>query len=93
VGRSGTFIALGHLLGEPDAGTVADVKDGEDMVFDTVNKLREQRMMMVQSDAQYLFLYEVLRSDSRKSKLLRLPRFSFILPPKQVKATKNDRRR
>lgn len=61
VGRSGTFIALGHLLGELDAGTVADVKDGEDMVFDTVNKLREQRMMMVQSDAQYLFLYEVLR--------------------------------
>jgi protein-tyrosine phosphatase len=59
VGRSGTFIALGHLLGELDAGTVADVKDGEDMVFDTVNKLREQRMMMVQSDAQYLFLYEV----------------------------------
>ncbi|KAI9877295.1 MAG: hypothetical protein M1830_004306 [Pleopsidium flavum] len=61
VGRSGTFIALDHLLGELDVGTVADIKDGEDMVFGTVNKLREQRMMMVQSDAQYLFLYEILR--------------------------------
>ena len=61
VGRSGTFIALDHLLRELDAGAVAAAADEEDIIFDTVNKLREQRMMMVQSDAQYLFLYDVLK--------------------------------
>lgn len=67
VGRSGTFIALDHLLGELDAGTIADTKDNEDIVFDTVNELRKQRMMMVQSDTQYIFLYEVLRERLEES--------------------------
>lgn len=62
VGRSGTFISLDHLLRELGAGAVAAAKDDEDLIFDTVNKLREQRMMMVQSDAQYLFLYDVLKT-------------------------------
>ena len=61
VGRSGTFIALDHLFRELDAGVVAAIQDDEDMIFDTVNKLREQRMTMVQSDAQYQFLYDALR--------------------------------
>ncbi len=33
----------------------------EDLIFETVNTLREQRMMMVTNDVQYGFLYEVLR--------------------------------
>lgn len=33
----------------------------EDIIFDTVNTLREQRMMMVMNDVQFSFLYEVLR--------------------------------
>jgi len=33
----------------------------EDVVFETVNTLREQRMMMVMNDVQLGFLYEVLR--------------------------------
>jgi protein-tyrosine phosphatase len=33
----------------------------EDLVFETVNTLREQRMMMVMNDVQFSFLYEVLR--------------------------------
>ena len=33
----------------------------EDLIFETVNTLREQRMMMVMNDVQYSFLYEVLR--------------------------------
>ena len=33
----------------------------EDMVFRVVNTLREQRMMMVMNEAQYGFIYEVVR--------------------------------
>ncbi|KAL2131013.1 hypothetical protein VTI74DRAFT_5672 [Chaetomium olivicolor] len=34
---------------------------GEDLVFLTVDRLREQRKMMVQAESQYLFIYQVLR--------------------------------
>lgn len=60
VGRSGTFIALEHLLAELDSGHLDEIEESFDPVFDTVNKLREQRMMMVQSDQQFQFLYETL---------------------------------
>ncbi|KAK4154394.1 tyrosine-protein phosphatase 1 [Chaetomidium leptoderma] len=94
VGRSGTFVALEHLMRELDAGVLEDYDgeraraeaaagrggagtprsslgcddddddDGggrEDLVFETVNLLREQRRTMVQAESQYLFLYRVLR--------------------------------
>ncbi|ETS85283.1 hypothetical protein PFICI_03308 [Pestalotiopsis fici W106-1] len=66
VGRSGTFIALEHLLREVDSGDLEKYDEhygGEasDLVFDTVNTLREQRKMMVQAESQYLFIYKVLR--------------------------------
>jgi protein-tyrosine phosphatase len=35
--------------------------DGLDLIYDTVNKLREQRMMMVMNEIQYSFLYEVVK--------------------------------
>ncbi|MCJ1395757.1 hypothetical protein MMC18_008643 [Xylographa bjoerkii] len=66
VGRSGTFIALEHLLAELDAGTLDEVSETDDIIHDTVNKLREQRMTMVQSEIQYLLLYELLREQYRK---------------------------
>ena len=47
VGRTGTFIALDHLLCELESGHLLDVTDPEiDPVFETVNQMREQRMMM-----------------------------------------------
>lgn len=62
VGRSGTFIALDYLLQELEESSDRMGSDfSEDIVFDTVNKLREQRMTMVQSDAQLQFIYDVLR--------------------------------
>ncbi|KAF6802165.1 Receptor-type tyrosine-protein phosphatase O [Colletotrichum sojae] len=66
VGRTGTFITLEHLMRELDEGALADYDgssagDGEDLIFSTVNALREQRRSMVQADSQYLFLYQVLR--------------------------------
>ena len=33
----------------------------DDPIADTVDLLRQQRMMMVQGEAQFFFLYEVLR--------------------------------
>ena len=78
VGRSGTFITLDHLLKEIDSGAItqqqnasadgnADGNDTErDVVFDTVNHLREQRVMMVQSEVQFMFVYEVLREQMEK---------------------------
>lgn len=109
VGRSGTFIALEHLMRELEAGVLerwdemvaaannsrrGSVSErggkreggewdrdgdgegegseggssetggmvlGEDLIFDTVNQLREQRKMMVQAEGQYQFIYGVLR--------------------------------
>lgn len=61
VGRSGTFIALEHLLAQVESGAMAESKDDEDMIYDVVNQLREQRMTMVQSEAQYHFLHQVVR--------------------------------
>lgn len=67
VGRSGTFIALEHLMREVNSGDLEKYDernggaDAPDLVFDTVNALREQRRMMVQAEPQFLFIYQVLR--------------------------------
>jgi protein-tyrosine phosphatase len=64
VGRTGTFITLEHLLRELDDGFLENYDgDGEkdDLVFQTVNSLREQRRSMVQAEPQFLFIYQVLR--------------------------------
>ncbi|KAJ5351068.1 Protein-tyrosine phosphatase catalytic [Penicillium brevicompactum] len=65
VGRTGTFIALDHLLCELESGHLLDVTDPErDPVFETVNQMREQRMMMVYNEMQMQFIYEVLREQT-----------------------------
>ncbi|KAI9839064.1 MAG: hypothetical protein M1838_004407 [Thelocarpon superellum] len=63
VGRSGTFIALDHLLAELEQGVFDELPfhSDDDAVFDTVNSLREQRMTMVQGDGQLHFIYQMLR--------------------------------
>ena len=71
VGRSGTFIALEHLLAELEGGTGFNDKHPEDVVYNTVNILREQRMMMVQSEAQFLFIYQVLREEFKRRQATR----------------------
>ncbi|KAL8833406.1 MAG: hypothetical protein Q9170_004287 [Blastenia crenularia] len=67
VGRSGSFIALEYLLAQIESGALAEAKEDEDPVYETVNRLREQRMTMVQSDTQYAFLYEVIRDEFLKA--------------------------
>lgn len=66
VGRSGTFIALEHLLALVESGAIADAKDDEDLIYDVVNRLREQRMLMVQNETQYEFLYEVVKEQFKE---------------------------
>jgi len=72
VGRSGTFIALEYLLMALDDGTLADPKRWEyadkyannsanDPILETVQKLREQRTLMVQSLPQFQFVYHCMR--------------------------------
>ncbi|KAF2470282.1 tyrosine-protein phosphatase 2 [Lindgomyces ingoldianus] len=61
VGRSGTFIALDWLLQELEEGTLDNLEDDEDPIVAIVDMLRQQRMMMVQGEAQFSFLYDVMR--------------------------------
>lgn len=65
VGRTGTFIALEHLLRELDSGELLSPKyHDQDPIYETVNQLREQRMMMVYNEMQLQFIYEVIREQS-----------------------------
>lgn len=61
VGRSGTFIALDYLLSLLYSGQLDDIPADKDPIMDTVDLLRQQRMMMVQSEGQYHFVYEALK--------------------------------
>ena len=61
VGRSGTFIALDYLLSLLYTGQLDNIPADKDPIMDTVDLLRQQRMMMVQSEAQYYFVYEALK--------------------------------
>lgn len=56
VGRTGTFIAIDYLRHFSNPFDCTSV----DPVLDLVKKLRGERMMMVQTEHQYVFLYEVL---------------------------------
>ena len=69
VGRSGTFIALEYLLSQLESGAIVKAKAEEDPIFNLVHRLREQRMMMVQSEIQYQFLYEVLGEELQKQRI------------------------
>jgi len=62
VGRTGTFIALDHLLTLLDDGTLDQSSSPTvDPISDTVDKLRQQRMMMVQGPPQFAFIYDVMK--------------------------------
>jgi protein-tyrosine phosphatase len=61
VGRSGTFIALDWLMTELQQGNLDSVPDSVDPIADIVDKLRQQRMMMVQGEQQLWFLYDILK--------------------------------
>lgn len=84
VGRSGTFIALEFLLAQLESSAVSRAAEDEDMVLDVVHRLREQRMMMVQMENQYQFLYDVLREELER----KLQALSAVPGPPSPKARK-----
>eukprot|EP00831_Metopus_contortus_P066116 TRINITY_DN589_c0_g1_i2.p1 TRINITY_DN589_c0_g1~~TRINITY_DN589_c0_g1_i2.p1 ORF type:complete len:354 (-),score=64.84 TRINITY_DN589_c0_g1_i2:66-1127(-) len=59
IGRTGTFLALAHLMSKigPDTPKTTRIS-----VFHVVRLLREQRMSMVERSAQYQFIYEYIRT-------------------------------
>ncbi|RAL64806.1 hypothetical protein DID88_001403 [Monilinia fructigena] len=61
VGRTGTFIALDHLLRELNMGHLDRLAKDKDPVYETVKRLRDQRMLMVHRVAQYAMIYSVLK--------------------------------
>lgn len=61
VGRTGTFIALDWLLAEFREGRFDNIEEDKDPIADIVDELRGQRMMMVQGEQQFFFLYDVMR--------------------------------
>lgn len=67
-GRTGTFISLDYLLLLLEAGELNDVPLGQDPVFDTVDRLRRQRVMMVQKESQFHFIYNMLQQQMRARK-------------------------
>jgi protein-tyrosine phosphatase len=96
VGRSGTFIALDWLVQELEEGSLDEVAGSEDPIYKVVDNLRKQRMMMVQADSQYLFLYDVLRERWRDRWVHLHPEeaerlgISAIQEPKAKKAKPNE---
>lgn len=65
VGRSGTYIALDHLfrMMNEDYLVKDKVAQDKDLVHDTVEALRRQRMMMVQGEMQYKLIYDIVREE------------------------------
>lgn len=61
VGRSGTFIALDYLLSLMHSGHLDNLAPEKDPIAEIVDNLRQQRMMMVQGESQFNFLYEVMK--------------------------------
>ncbi|TQS35902.1 hypothetical protein Golomagni_03662 [Golovinomyces magnicellulatus] len=66
VGRTGTFIALDYLLRELEQDKWDNLLDHEDPIFDTVQRLREQRMGLVNNIQQYTFIYKILRESWKR---------------------------
>lgn len=56
VGRTGTFIALDYLKHHPQLLTESDP------IFDVFSAMRLQRLMMIQTVHQYIFLYDYFKS-------------------------------
>ncbi|PNP50353.1 hypothetical protein THARTR1_08957 [Trichoderma harzianum] len=64
VGRTGSFIALDHLIRELNFGLLErydEPSEGPDLIYNTVDILRQQRWGMVQTPEQYGFIYQVMK--------------------------------
>lgn len=74
VGRTGTFIALDHLLRELEMGHLDGLSRDKDPVYETVKRLRDQRMLMVHRAAQFVMIYNVLKEKWLERERERIPK-------------------
>ncbi|KAF7959761.1 hypothetical protein EAE96_001370 [Botrytis aclada] len=74
VGRTGTFIALDHLLRELDMGHLDGLSKDNDPVYETVKRLRDQRMLMVHRVPQFVMIYNVLKEKWLERERERIPK-------------------
>ncbi|KAK9454916.1 protein-tyrosine phosphatase-like protein [Dipodascopsis uninucleata] len=58
---SDSMVPSASILYSKDEPSISSVNEDYDPIYDTVMCLRKQRMMMVQSVKQYLFIYDVFR--------------------------------
>jgi protein-tyrosine phosphatase len=63
VGRTGTLLAVSSLLPHVRARKRPPTIRGRDPVFVTIDRLRESRSMLVQSEPQLAFIYKALRGE------------------------------
>ncbi|KAK7493615.1 hypothetical protein BaRGS_00015127, partial [Batillaria attramentaria] len=86
VGRTGTFIAL-------DIASEKESRGDDVNVNEIVTQLREQRALMVQSEAQYKFLHEVIL-EAHTSRATRMLKYmgQFAAKPKHTMATMPENR-
>lgn len=64
IGRTSVFIALDHLIRELNFGALASYdlpQEGEDLIYNTVDILCQQRHNMVRNQHYYILLYEAIR--------------------------------
>ncbi|CCD68090.1 Protein-tyrosine phosphatase [Caenorhabditis elegans] len=64
IGRTGSVVMLEYIMDQLLAGQIID--DGEKILV----KIREQRNNSIQTDAQYLFVHQVILNYFRKKKLM-----------------------
>ncbi|KFD67772.1 LOW QUALITY PROTEIN: hypothetical protein M514_07512 [Trichuris suis] len=75
VGRSGTFIALDQLLQNVRSADVIDV-------FGTVYQMRKERVWMVQSEQQYVFIHHCLLAAIEESEERRaIVQYGLVMQP------------
>ncbi|CAL2042181.1 hypothetical protein CAEBREN_23563 [Caenorhabditis brenneri] len=61
VGRTGTIIALNHIREQMRAGTLENID-----IFELVKELRRQRMCMVQTQDQYIYVHRCIATLCRR---------------------------
>ena len=66
IGRTGTSISLINSVIGIEEQLKAGVQDPQLSIFSIVRRLREQRIWMVQTDDQYAYIYEFLKTTKGK---------------------------
>lgn len=70
IGRTGTLLTILHIISNIESARAAGEEITNISVFSTVRKLREHRFHLVQSESQYMFIYQYLAQYLKKIKLL-----------------------